>query len=85
MNHIFSDLIAKGWLIVYMDDILIHFNNQELHIEWTRKVLEHLWEHKLFLKLEKHFFDKDEVEYLGMIIKEGHVRMDPIKFTTIKE
>ena len=31
MNHIFGDLIAEGWLIVYMDDILIHSNNQELH------------------------------------------------------
>ena len=28
MNHIFDDLMAKRWLIVYMDDILIHSNNQ---------------------------------------------------------
>ena len=27
MNHIFGDLIAEGWLIVYIDDILIHSNN----------------------------------------------------------
>ena len=31
INHIFGDLIAEGWLIVYMDDILIHSNNQEFH------------------------------------------------------
>ena len=31
MNHIFGDLIAEGWLITYMHDILIHSNNQELH------------------------------------------------------
>ena len=31
MNHIFGNLIAEGWLIVYMNDILIHSNNQELH------------------------------------------------------
>ena len=31
MNHIFGDLMAKGWLIVYMDDTLIHSNHQELH------------------------------------------------------
>ena len=40
MNHIFGDLMAKGWLIVYMDDILIHSSNQELHMEWMRKILE---------------------------------------------
>ena len=85
MNHIFGDLIAEGWLIIYMDDILIHSNDQELHTKWTRKVLEHLWEYKLFLKLEKCFFDKAKVEYLEMIIKEGHVRMDPVKLATIQE
>ena len=50
MNHIFGDLIAEEWLIVYMDDILIHSNNQELHTEWMRKVLKCLRKHKLFLK-----------------------------------
>ena len=85
MNYIFGDLIVEGWLIVYMDDILIHSNNQELHTEQTRKVLEHLQKHKLFLKLEKCFFNKVEVEYLGMIVKEGHVRMDPVKLAAIQE
>ena len=82
---IFGDLIAEGWLIVYMDDILIHSNNQELHTEWTRKVLECLQKHKLFLKLEKCFFDKAEVEYLGMIVKEGCVGMDLVKLAAIQE
>ena len=85
MNHIFGDLIAEGWLIVYMDDILIHSNNQELHTEWTRKVLECLRKYKLFLKLEKCFFNKAEVEYLGMIVKEGHMGMDPVKLAAIQE
>ena len=85
MNHIFDNLMVEGWLIVYMDNILIHSNNQELHTEWTRKVLEHPWEYKLFLKLEKCFFNKAEVEYLGIIIKEGHVGMDPIKLAAIKQ
>ena len=79
MNHIFGNLIAEGWLIIYMDDILIHSNNQELHIKRTRKVLECLQEYKLFMKLEKCSFNKAKVEYLGMIIKEGHVGMDPVK------
>ena len=85
MNHIFGDLMAEEWLIIYIDDILIHSNNQELHMEQTRKVLECLWEYKLFLKLEKWFFNKAKVEYLGMIVKEGHVRIDPIKLAAIKE
>ena len=85
MNHIFDNLMIEGWLVVYMNDILIHSNNQKLHTKWMRKVLEHLWEYKLFLKLEKFSFNKAEVEYLGMIIKGGHVGMDLIKLVAIKE
>ena len=48
-------------------------------------VLEHLRKHKLFLKLEKCFFNKAEVEYLGMIVKEGHVGMDLVKLAAIQE
>ena len=83
MNHIFGDLIAEGCLIVYMDDILIHSNNQEFHTKQMRKVLECLWEYKLFLKLEKCFFDKAEAKYLGMIIRKRHVKMDPVKLAAI--
>jgi hypothetical protein len=37
----------------------------------------------LYLKLEKCAFAVPEVEYLGMVIKEGHVAMDPTKLTAI--
>ena len=36
-------------------------------------------------KTGKSFFDKAEVEYLGMIVKEGHVGMDLVKLTAIQE
>ena len=29
MDHTFSDLIAQGFFMVYMDDILIHANNKK--------------------------------------------------------
>ena len=77
--------MAEEWLIMYMDNILIHSNNQELHIARTRKMLECLREYKLFLKLEKCFFDKTKVKYLGMIVREGYVGMDPVKLATIKD
>src|SRR5204862_4589036 len=42
-------------------------------------VLTQLREHKLYLKPEKCQFDALEMEYLGMIILEGNVQMDPVK------
>jgi hypothetical protein len=31
MNDIFRDMLNKGWLIIYMDDILIYSNDSEEH------------------------------------------------------
>ena len=35
--------------------------------------------HNLFLKAKKCSFHKKKVEYLGMIIRQGKVEMDPVK------
>ena len=68
MNHTFQDFIDEGWLIIYMDDMLIHSkNNPELHQERTKRVLQRLREQRLALKLSKCSFDASEVEYLGQI------------------
>ena len=68
MNHIFQDMINEGWLIIYMDDILIFSDNSEEHHERTRRVIQRLQENDLFLKAEKCEFDKTETEFLGSII-----------------
>lgn len=31
MNDGFKDMIAEGWLVIYMDDILIHSKTQDVH------------------------------------------------------
>jgi len=38
-----------------------------------------LAEHKLFLHPEKCKFQKEYIEYLGLVISENKVSMDPIK------
>ena len=40
MDDLFGDYIIEGWLVIYMDDLLIHSSNQELHNEQTQKVLQ---------------------------------------------
>ena len=44
MDDLFGDYITEGWLVIYMDNLLIHSSNQELHDECTRKVLQHFQE-----------------------------------------
>jgi hypothetical protein len=79
MNDIFTDLIAEGHVIIYLDDILIFTRTLEEHRRIVRRVLEKLCSHKLYLKPEKCEFEKESIEYLGLIIFHNHVAMDPAK------
>ena len=35
MNDIFQDMLDEGWLVIYMDDILIFSENPKIHKERT--------------------------------------------------
>ncbi len=73
MNDIFRDLIAKGKVTIYLDDILIFTKDEAEHRRITKQVLQHLRENKLFLKAEKCEFEVLEMEYLRVIISENSV------------
>jgi len=77
MNNIFKDKINERWLLIYMDDILIFTNDHSKMEEYTKKVLQKLHNNDLFLNLDKCVFDITEVEYLGLIIKENEIAMEP--------
>jgi len=79
MNDIFRDLIAEGIMVVYLDNILIFTRMKEEHAKAIRRVLQVLQEHKLFLCLEKCKFCKEQIEYLGLVISENEVSIDPVK------
>jgi hypothetical protein len=51
MNEIFQDLITKGIISVYLNDILIFTNLLEEHRQITCLVLDYMREHKLYLWL----------------------------------
>jgi len=79
MNDIFQNLIAEGIVVVYLDDILIFTKTEEEHVQAVQWVLQVLKENKLFLQLEKCEFYKQWIEYLGLVISENKVSMDPVK------
>jgi transposase InsO family protein len=85
MDHAFADMIDEGILICYMDDILIYAEDETALENYTKRVLKRLQEHDLFLKPTKCEFAKRKIEYLGMVIEEGKVSMDPGKVKGIQD
>ena len=68
-----------------MDDIFIYSKHLREHHQVVQEVLKRLEHYNLYLKLEKCKFEKDSMEYLGMIICPGEVQMDPGKVTAVKD
>jgi hypothetical protein len=85
MNEIFQDLITKGVISVYLNDILIFTNSLEDHCWITCLVLDRMCEHKLYLRPEKYKFEKTKNEYLGVIISHNKVEMDPVKIAGVAD
>jgi len=85
MNDIFRTVIAEGIVVVYLDDILIFTKMEEEHERAVWRVLEILTEHKLFLRPEKYEFHRKQIEYLGLVISENKVAMDPVKVARVHE
>jgi reverse transcriptase-like protein len=80
MDNIFCDEIAQGWLKIYMDDLIIASEEDEvMHQHRVDCILQKIKDHDLFLKAKKCSFHKKQVEYLGVIIGQGKVKMDPVK------
>ena len=48
-------------------------------------MLQRLRDNDLFAKAKKCFFERDSIEYLGIIISKGHVVMDPKKVSGVTE
>jgi hypothetical protein len=78
MNKVFIEYLDK-FVVVFIDDILIFSKNEEDHDEHLRVVLQKLRENQLYAKLSKCEFWLKEVSFLGHIIFEGGISIDPSK------
>ena len=84
MNDIFREYL-DNFVVCYLDDILIYSSNQEEHKHHIRLVLQKLRDVGLYAKLEKYVFHKPQVEFLGYIISDQGLKMDPKKVQTIMD
>ena len=65
--------------MVFIDDILMYSKDAREHEHHLRIVIETLREKMLYAKLSKCDFWLKEVSFLGHIVSDEGIRVDPIK------
>jgi hypothetical protein len=77
MNSVFMLELDK-FMVVFIDDILIYSENEEDHAEHLHVVLTRMCEHQLYAKLSKCEFWLREVPFLGHVLSDGGIMVDPV-------
>jgi hypothetical protein len=84
MNIIFMPELDK-FMVVFIDDILVYSENEKDHEEHLRIVLTRLRDHKLYAKFSKCEFWLKKVPFLGHILSENGVSVDPSKVQEVMD
>jgi hypothetical protein len=82
MNRVFAKIMNRhpGKVFVYMDDVLIATGEDvEEHRRIVREILEMFRQESFFLKLSKCKFEQTSIDYLGIRVEQGTIRIDPTK------
>ena len=74
---------TNSFVVVYLDDILIFNTTWEEHMWHIQQVLSTLWQHKLYANLENCSFCMNMVQYLGYIVDEHELHVDPSNIKVI--
>ncbi|GAU47914.1 hypothetical protein TSUD_404670, partial [Trifolium subterraneum] len=82
MNRIFQPYLDK-FVVIFIDDILIYSKDPQEHAEHLRIVLNILREKQLYAKFSKCEFWLSEVKFLGHVISQGGVSVDPSKVEAV--
>jgi hypothetical protein len=78
MNKVFMEYLDR-FVVVFIDDILIYSRNGSDHEQHLRLVLQKLRDNQLYAKFSKCEFWIDKVPFLGHIISNGGIAVDPAK------
>ena len=82
MNRIFKDYLDK-FMIVFFDYILVYSWSNEEHEEHLRLTLQKLKEKQLYANFKKCKFWLEKVAFLGHIVSNKGISVDPTKIEAI--
>jgi hypothetical protein len=85
INDVLAEEKGSGHVEVYIDDILVHTPDIPSNHYWVGRVLSKLTEHQLYCQREKCLFEKEEVEFLGVMLRKGCAMISPKKVQAISD
>ena len=69
---------------VYLDNVLIYSDNLEQHKQDVQNIINSIYQSGMRLKPSKCEFNQTETEYLGFIISQEGIKVDPVKTKAIR-
>lgn len=74
-SALLNDMLSQ-YIIVYRDDILIYYPDEESQIKHIKAVLGQLLENHLYIKAEKYEYHVSQLTLLGYVISAEGVSTD---------
>ena len=73
------DIICVGIL----DDVIVYSEDPAKHVGHVRTILQILRKHKLYAKIQKCEFNRPEMTFVGYLVSQAGIGMDPAKVSAI--
>ena len=71
-------------MIMYLNDILIYFKNDEKHTQHIKLMIEIFRKHEFYAKSLKYNFYQKHIKFCEYIIDDKKIKMNKTKFKIIK-
>ena len=84
MNDVLRPYL-DSFVVLYLDDIVVYSDNMEDDKKRLVMVFEALTTNQLFLKKSKCVFAQTEIPFLGHIVGQGYIEMEPSRVKAIED
>ena len=85
MNNILRDLINTGEVAAFMDDVLVETEKKKKHDEIVEEILKRMEKNDLYVKPEKYVWKVRKIDFLGLVMGAGGIKMQKEKVAGVLE